>query len=50
VTKNDKGRRSNQDRRTNRQRAYAISLSRLWLVENGFGLLKQTGPLRLVKP
>ena len=49
VTRNDKGRRSNLDRRTTRQPGYAISLSRRWLVEKGFGWLKQTGPLRQVK-
>ena len=49
VTKNDKGRRSNLDRRTTRQPGYAISLSRRWLVEKSFGWLKQTGPLRQVK-
>ncbi len=49
VTKNDKGRRSNLDRRTTRQPGYAISLSRRWLIEKGFGWLKQTGPLRQVK-
>jgi transposase len=49
VTKNDKGRRSNLDRRTTRQPGYAVSLSRRWLVEKGFGWLKQTGPLRQVK-
>jgi hypothetical protein len=49
VTKNDKGRSSNLDRRTTRQSGYAISLSRRWLVEKGFGWLKQTGPLRQVK-
>jgi transposase len=49
VTKNDKGRRSNLDRRTTRHAGYAISLSRRWLVEKGFGWLKQTGPLRQVK-
>src|SRR5271167_2410477 len=49
VTKNEKGRRSNLDRRTTRQPGYAISLSRRWLVEKGFGWLKQTGPLRQVK-
>jgi transposase len=49
VTKNDKGRCSNLDRRTTRQSAYAISLGRRWLVEKGFGWLKQTGPLRQVK-
>ena len=49
VTKNDKGRSSNLDRRTTRQPGYAISLSRRWLVEKGFGWLKQTGPLRQVK-
>src|SRR5229473_6549729 len=49
VTKNEKGRRSNLDRRTTRQPGYGISLSRRWLVEKGFGWLKQTGPLRQVK-
>ena len=49
VTKNDKGRSSNLDRRTTRQPGYAISLSRRWLVEKGVGWLKQTGPLRQVK-
>jgi hypothetical protein len=49
VTKNDKGRRSNLDRRTTRHAGYAISLSRRWLVEKSFGWLKQTGPLRQVK-
>ena len=37
VTRNDKGRTSNLDRRTTRQPGYAISLSRRWLVEKGFG-------------
>ena len=49
VTKNEKGRSSNLDRRTTRQPGYAVSLSRRWLVEKGFGWLKQTGPLRQVK-
>ncbi len=49
VTKNDKRRRSNLDRRTTRHAGYAISLSRRWLVEKGFGWLKQTGPIRQVK-
>jgi transposase len=49
VTKNENGRRSNLDRRTTRHASYAISLSRRWLVEKGFGWLKQTGPLRQVK-
>jgi transposase len=49
VTKNDKGRRSNIDRRTTRHSGYAISVSRRWLVETTFGWLKQTGPLRQVK-
>src|SRR5258708_11531007 len=48
-TKNDKKRRSNLDRRTTRHPGYAISLSRRWLVEKGFGWLKQTGPIRQVK-
>jgi len=49
VTKNEKGRRSNLDRRTTRHSGYAVSLSRRWLVEKGFAWLKQTGPLRQVK-
>ena len=49
VAKNDKGRRSNLDRGTTRQPGYAVSLSRRWLIEKGFGWLKQTGPLRQVK-
>jgi len=49
VMSNNTGRRSNLDRRTTRHRGYAISLSRRWLVEKGFGWLKQTGPLRQVK-
>jgi hypothetical protein len=49
VTRNDKGRKSNLDRRTTRQPGYAVSLSRRWPVEKGFGWLKETGPLRQVK-
>jgi transposase len=49
LTKNDKGRRSNLDRRTTCQPGYAVSLSRRWLIEKSFGWLKQTGPLRQVK-
>ncbi len=49
VTRNDKGRKSNLDRRTTRQPGYAVSLSRRWLVEKSFGWLKETGPLRQVK-
>lgn len=49
VIKNDNGRKSNLDRRTTRHAGYAISLSRRWLVEKGFGWLKQTGPIRQVK-
>jgi transposase len=49
ITKNEKGRRSNMDRRTTRHPGYAISLSRRWLVEKSFGWLKQTGPVRQVK-
>ena len=49
VQKNDKGRRSNLDRRTTRHAGYAISLSRRWLVEKTFGWLKQTGPIAQVK-
>jgi hypothetical protein len=37
VTKNDKGRRRNWDRRTTRQPGFAISLSPRWLIEMGFG-------------
>jgi hypothetical protein len=33
VTRNDKGRTSNLDRRTTRQPGYAIRLSRRWLIE-----------------
>jgi hypothetical protein len=39
VAKNDKGRSSNLDRRTTRQAGYAVSLSRRWLIEKGFGWL-----------
>ncbi len=46
VVKNDKGRSSNLDRRTTRQPGYAVSLSRRWLIEKGFGWSKLTGPLR----
>ena len=49
ITKNDNGRRSNMDRRTTRHPGYAISLSCRWLVEKGFGWLKETGPVRQVK-
>lgn len=49
VTKNDNNRSSNLDRRITRQPGYAVSLSRRWLIEKGFGWLKQTGPLRQVK-
>ena len=49
VTKNDKGRTSIPDRRTTRHPGHAISLSRRWLIEKGFGWLKQTGPMREVK-
>ena len=49
VTKNENGRRSTLDRRTSRHAGYAVSLRRRWLVEKGFGWLKQTGPLRQVK-
>jgi IS5 family transposase len=45
ITKNDKNRSSNLDRRTTRRPGYAISLSRRWLIEKGVGWLKQTGPL-----
>src|SRR5258705_4166475 len=48
-TKEDTEPRSNLDRRTTRHPGYAISLSRRWLVEKGFGWLKQTGPIRQVK-
>jgi transposase len=49
ISRNDKKRSSNLDRRTTRHRGYAISLSRRWLIEKGFGWLKQTGALRQVK-
>ena len=49
ITKNDKNRSSNLDRRITRQPGYAISLGRRWLIEKGFGCLKQTEPLRQVK-
>src|SRR5271170_8115679 len=49
VTSNNKTRSSNLDRRTTRQPGYAVSLGRRWLIEKGFGWLKQTGPLRQVK-
>ena len=49
VSKNDNGRRSNMDGRTTRHEGYAISLSCRWLVEKGFGWLKETGPVRQVK-
>ena len=49
IAKNVNGRRSNMDRRTTRHAGYAISLSSRWLVEKGFGWLKQTGPVRQVK-
>ncbi|MDX6459838.1 MAG: hypothetical protein QOE55_3535 [Acidobacteriaceae bacterium] len=39
----------NLDRRTTGHPGYAIILSRRWLVEKGFGWLKQTGPIRQVK-
>jgi len=50
IAKNDKNRSSNLDRRTTRQPGYPVRLSRRWLVEKGFGWLRQTGPLRQVKP
>ena len=43
VAKNGKGRRSNLDRRTTGQPGYAVSLSWRWLIEKGFGWLKQPG-------
>ena len=49
VQKNEKGRRSNVDRRTTRHAGYATSLSRRWLIEKTFGWLKQTGPLAQVR-
>ena len=49
VTKNEMGRRSNMDARTTRHPGYSISLSCRWLVEKGFGWLKQTGSMRQVK-
>ena len=35
--------------RTTRNPGYAISLSCRWLIEKGFGWLKQTGSMRQVK-
>lgn len=49
VTKNDKGRRSNLNRKMTRHPGYAASLSRRWLIEESFGWLKQTWPLQQVK-
>ncbi len=49
ITSNHRNRSSNLDRRTTRQPGYVISLSHRWLIEKGFGWLKQTGPLRQVK-
>jgi transposase len=49
ITKNEKGRRSNMDRRTTRHPGYAISLSRRWLIEKTFGWNKQTGPIGRIK-
>jgi len=49
VTRNEKGRHSNMDRRTTRHPGYGTSLSRRWLVEKSFGWLKQTGPVQQVK-
>ncbi len=49
VTKNDKNRSSNLDRRTTRQPGYAFSLSCRWLIAKGFGRLKRAGPHRQVK-
>ena len=49
IAKNDKGRGSNMDGRTTRHEGYSISLSCRWLVEKGFGWLKETGPVRQVK-
>ncbi len=49
VSENNNVRRSSIDRRTTRHPGYALSLSRRWLVEKGFGWLKQIGPLRQVK-
>ena len=49
AQQNNKGRRSNLDRRTTRHRGYMLSLHRRWLVEKTFGWMKQTGPLAQVK-
>ena len=49
VIQDEKGRRSNIDRRTTRHSGYELSLSRRWLVEKAFGWLKQTAQLRQVK-
>ena len=44
VTRNDKTRSSNLDRRTTRQPGYAVSLGRRWLIERGFGWLVASKP------
>jgi hypothetical protein len=49
IIRNDRNRSSNLYHRTTRQPGYAISLSRRWLIEKGFGWPTQTGPLRQVK-
>jgi len=46
VQKNDKGRRSNFDRRTTRHAGYAVSLSRRWLIEKTFRLAEADRPTR----
>jgi hypothetical protein len=47
VANNDKGHRSNLDRRTTRQPGYTVSLSRRCLIEKGFGWLKK--PVRCAR-
>ena len=46
MTRNDKTRSSNL---TAELRASGLRRRRRWLIEKGFGWLKQTGPLRQVK-
>ena len=49
VIKNEKGRTQQPGPQNHTPARLAISLSRRWLIEKGFGWLKQTGPLRQVK-
>jgi len=49
VTKSDKGRSSNLDRRTTRQPGYAVSLSRRWLMKKLRMAEGKPGRVRQVK-